>query len=103
MNIVNTLHNEGNVHSFNDLAEIFAHNVLKFCRTTSTTIAPFDTYRDGLLKNNTREKRKWGVTRITFEVADHTDITNISMKQILSHLKTKNAAIGTWRVKLFRS
>ena len=48
----------------------------------------FDRYVEGSLKSRTRHKRTSG-NEIQYQVTDKTSIENITLKQLLSHIETK--------------
>jgi hypothetical protein len=59
--------------------------------TASIIIVSFDTYLLFSLKQLTRQRRKGDVEPIEYDVSETTDISKVSLKQLLSHSKTKNA------------
>ena len=66
----------------------FENRIVKMSQNYNEIRLVFDRYITCSLKSRTRKKRKSGY-EIRYHIADDTDIANISLKQLLSHIETK--------------
>ena len=73
-----------------DLAIEFCSKLDSSLQKYDETHLVFDTYLENSLKNAMRRKRAGKTTPVEFKISDSTNITNISMRTLLSHSKTKD-------------
>ena len=66
----------------------FLRRIVKMFQIYKEIRLVFDRYIAGSLKYRTRKKRTSG-NDIRYNIADETNIANISLKQLLSHVETK--------------
>lgn len=63
----------------------------------------FDSYLKESIKNVTRKKRLHGEIGSEYKICDNTDIQNVNMKKLLSHIRTKDALTDYLAQKLLQS
>lgn len=63
----------------------------------------FDSYLKESIKNVTRKKRLHGEIGSEYKICDNTDIQNVNMKKLLSHIRTKDALTDCLAQKLLQS
>ena len=63
----------------------------------------FDSYTKESIKNLTRNKRLHGDNASEYKICDNTDIHNVNMKKLLSHIRTKDALTDYLAYKLLQS
>ena len=71
-----------------DLAEAFVGKILKYKQNNTEIRLVFDRYIEGSLKMQTRKKRTSGI-EVRYQISDTTNISAVSLKQLLSHIETK--------------
>ena len=71
------------------LPSSFINYIVKETSTSSTVIISFDRYCENSLKALTRERRKGYHLSVQHNVIASTDISNVSITELLSHEKIK--------------
>ena len=79
----------------------FSNKVGDLSHSASTKVVSCDTYKDLSLKERTRIARKGDVIPVEFEVSESTAVSEVGMKQILSHKRTKQALTNYLVVKMW--
>ena len=87
--------------TFRDLFHAFANKMGDLSHSVSTKVVSFDMYTDLSLKERTRIARKGDVIPVEFEIFESTDISEVGMKQILSHKRTTQALTKCLTVKMW--
>lgn len=83
-------HKQESITNCSLLADSFTDILLSKFRNYDELHVIFDRYDvDGSLKSSTRERRLGKQPAIAYHITDTTDITNLTMKRFLSHVKTK--------------
>ena len=75
--------------TFKDLEDVFCQDGEKFMGSCRVVIITFDTYYDISLKNFTPSRRLGNAVPLEFTVDDAFGISDASLKEILSHTRTK--------------
>ena len=79
-----------NMNTYHDLAIEFCNKLNSTLQKYDETHSIFDTYLENSLNNSLQRKRAGKTTPVEFKITDSTNITNISMRTLLSHSKTKD-------------
>ena len=91
MSVLHTLRKTEAIKYFHDLAYLFIEQIGSQSNFAAMLIISFDTYLSLSLKQLTRQRRKGDEDAVRYDVCGTTDISKISLKQILSHNETKRA------------
>ena len=83
-----------NMKTCQDLAIEFDNKLDSTLQKYDDTHLIFDTYLGNSLKNSMRRKRAGKTPPVEFKITDSTNITNISMRTLLSHSKAKGELIA---------
>ena len=89
MQLVEKISNPASVKNFKELADVFCQGVEKLMGSCRVVLIAFDVYYDISLKNSTRSGRLGNAIPVEFTVDDTFDISDTSLKEILSHTRTK--------------
>ena len=73
---------------FQDLSNMFNRRTASLSQGFNQIRLVFDRYIDGSLKSRTRHKRTGG-DEVRYHISDETNIENIPLKKLLSHISTK--------------
>ena len=74
-----------------DLSRSFSSKMMNKFQQYDEVHIVFDTYKTESIKNMTRNKRLHGGNIAEYKINDNTDLRNVSMKKLLSHIRTKDA------------
>ena len=74
-----------------DLGKVFTMKMMNKYQHYDEVHIVFDTYRAESIKNLTRSKRSIGEIAAEYKITDSTDLRTVSMKKLLSHIRTKDA------------
>ena len=88
MGLVNKMKKTAAIKTCKDFADAFVQRILLESRTFQQINLIFDRYMTTSLKAKTRDKRTKGIST-RYKIADDTNIENVSLKSLLSHVETK--------------
>ena len=95
MGVVNKLKKSDAIRTCKDLADVFVQRILGESNNYQVVAMIFDRYMVSSLKSKTRNKRTKDVS-VRYKIADNTNIENVSLKSLLSHVHTKTYCLP-WR------
>ena len=89
MMILQKLKKTSDIKTFDDLSKLFNSSIERVSLGSEMVIVAFDKYIASSLKCKTRALRHGKVVPVEFEVLGNRNIENVSLKLLLSHVKTK--------------
>ena len=88
------------VKTFKDLGDIFCQDIKKLMGSCCVGTIAFDTYYNISLKKSVRSGRLGNAVPVEITVDDAFDISDASLKEILSHTRTKQQLTSFFAKKL---
>ena len=88
MMILIKLKKPSDIKTFDDLSKLFNSSIERVSLGSQMVIVAFDKYIASSLKSKSRALRNGKVVAVEFEVLGNRNIENVSLKVLLSHIKT---------------
>ena len=100
MQVVPKMSKPASMKTFKNMANMFCQDVEKLMRSCRVAVTAFDTYYSISLKNSTQSGRLGNAVPVEFTVDDAFDISDASLKENLSHTRTKQQLTSFFAKKL---
>ena len=100
MMILQKLKKTSDTKTVDDLSKLFNSSIERVSLGSQMVIVAFDKYIESSQKSKTRALRNGKVVPVEFEVLGNRNIENVSLKLLLSHIKTKTSLTAFLASKL---